>query len=108
VLLKERSGAAVTDQEFARLRSELGSNWYQDAASMRRAVQRMRETSQRVESMMQGQYGPEVVQQFQANRTAQGGGSGNTARVVDTYRDGDQVYEVVEDENGNRRRRRAR
>lgn len=74
VLLRERSGAAVTDQEFARLRAELGANWYQSPESMRAALQEMGGSSQEMARILAATYGPEVVEAYQRNLQAAGGG----------------------------------
>jgi hypothetical protein len=107
VLLRERSGAAVTDQEFARLRSELGANWYQSPDSMRAALQEMGASSQEMARLLAASYGPEVVEAYQQNlRAVDGGGqpaggtapprtvehNGATYQLVGRTADGRPVY----------------
>jgi hypothetical protein len=70
IMLKERSGAAVTDSEFARLRSELGTNWWSSPESLRRAIGRMRATNDAIQDALGAEYGVEVVDAYEANRRA--------------------------------------
>jgi hypothetical protein len=70
IMLRERSGAAVTDQEFQRLRGELGSNWWSSPDSLRRAVARMRATNEAIQEGLGAEYGLEVVEAYEANRQA--------------------------------------
>jgi hypothetical protein len=95
VLLRERSGAAVTDQEFARLRSELGANWYQSPDSMRAALQEMGASSQEMANALAATYGPEVVQAYQSNLQAAGGApAGGGVSVGDTITIGGRTIRV--------------
>src|SRR5690606_17403415 len=77
VLLKERSGAAVTDTELARLNNEIGVNWWSSPSAMRAAINRMHESSAAIGDAMAAEYDPEVVERYEANlrnRQGQGGG----------------------------------
>jgi hypothetical protein len=116
IMLRERSGAAVTDQEFQRLRGELGSNWWSSPESLRRAVGRLRATNDGIRAALGAEYGLDVVEQYEANRQAvrSRGGRGQPAptdsggeRVIGRRVVNGQTIEMVQRADGSRFTRRA-
>jgi hypothetical protein len=93
IMLRDRSGAAVTDQEFQRLRSELGTNWWSSPESLRRAIGRMRATNQAIQEGLGAAYGIDVVDAYEANRQAlrNRGGQRPSSGGGGSYRAGQQI-----------------
>lgn len=67
-VLKERSGAAVTQQEYERLMKEFGASVSQGPAAIARAVKKIERALQRDEDAVKRTYGMDAVQAYESER----------------------------------------
>jgi len=70
IVLKDRSGSAVTDQEFDRIKTELADGRLTTRAAVKGALDRLREIANRYQGDIESGYFPEVVDQYHRNQGA--------------------------------------
>lgn len=73
ITLKDRSGAAVTNQELERLKKEFGTGVLKEAGQLVRAIQRVREIVESHYAGIGASYGKNVLDAYNENLEAVGG-----------------------------------